>query len=162
MTGGDGGAGRLPRAARRVQDALRDAGLDREVVVLSDSARTAAEAAAAVGVQQGAIVKSLVFRDEDGAPLLVLVSGDNRCDEARLRVTRADAEFVREQTGYAIGGVPPLGHPAPLRTIVDEDLLRHPVVWAAAGTPHAVFPIDPASLAELTGGRVVRLAAPAR
>ena len=157
MTGGDGGAGRLPRAARRVQDALRDAGLDREVVVLSDSARTAAEAAAAVGVQQGAIVKSLVFRDEHGAPLLVLVSGDNRCDEARLRVTRADAEFVRDQTGYAIGGVPPLGHPAPLHTIVDEQLGRFETVWAAAGTPHAVFPVSFEELVQITGGEVTRV-----
>ncbi len=77
-------------------------------------------------------------------------------------VSRADADFARAATGFSIGGVPPLGHPAPLRTIVDEDLLGHPVVWAAAGTPHAVFPIEPAALAELVGGRVVRLAAPAR
>jgi prolyl-tRNA editing enzyme YbaK/EbsC (Cys-tRNA(Pro) deacylase) len=154
VAGGDGGAGRLPRAARRVQDALRVAGLDRDVVVLSESARTAAEAAAAVGVQQGAIVKSLVFRDAAGAPLLVLVSGDNRCDERLLGVTRADAEFVRAQTGYAIGGVPPLGHPAPLHTIVDEQLGRFETVWAAAGTPHAVFPMSFEELVRVTGGDV--------
>jgi prolyl-tRNA editing enzyme YbaK/EbsC (Cys-tRNA(Pro) deacylase) len=115
----------------------------------------------------GAIVKSLVFRCGDEA-VLALVSGANRADEARLEaefgapVGRADAEFARAATGFSIGGVPPLGHPAPLRTLVDEDLLGHEVVWAAAGTPHAVFPIEPAELARLAGGRVVRLAAPPR
>ena len=133
--------------------------------VLPDSARTAPEAAAAVGVEVGAIVKSLVFRCGDEA-VLALVSGANRADEARLEaelgapVGRADAELVRRATGFAIGGVPPLGHPTPLRTLVDEDLLRFDVVWAAAGTPHAVFPIEPAELARLAGGHVVRLAAP--
>jgi prolyl-tRNA editing enzyme YbaK/EbsC (Cys-tRNA(Pro) deacylase) len=112
-------------------------------------------------------VKSLVFRCGDEA-VLALVSGANRADEARLEaefgapVSRADADFARAATGFSIGGVPPLGHPAPLRTIVDEDLLGYEVVWAAAGTPHAVFPIAPGELAELAGGRVVRLAAPAR
>jgi prolyl-tRNA editing enzyme YbaK/EbsC (Cys-tRNA(Pro) deacylase) len=135
--------------------------------VLPDSARTAPEAAAAVGTEVGAIVKSLVFRCGDEA-VLALVSGANRADESRLEeefggaITRADADFARAATGFSIGGVPPLGHPAPLRTIVDEDLLAFDVVWAAAGTPHAVFPIAPGELAELAGGRVVRLAAPAR
>ena len=147
----------LPRSARRVQAALHDAGVDVEVVVLEDSARTAVEAAAAVGVEVGAIVKSLVFRDStDPAhpPVLVLVSGDNRCDEALLGVTRADAATVREVTGYAIGGVPPIGHPAPLRTVVDEQLGRFGTVWAAAGTPHAVFPVSFDDLVRLTGGEV--------
>ena len=144
----------LPRSARRVQAALHDAGLDVEVVVLEQSARTAVEAAAAVGVAVGAIVKSLVFRDGDGAPVLVLVSGDNRCDEALLGVTRADADTVRAVTGYAIGGVPPVGHPEPLRTVVDEQLGRFGTVWAAAGTPHAVFPIGFDDLVRLTGGQV--------
>jgi prolyl-tRNA editing enzyme YbaK/EbsC (Cys-tRNA(Pro) deacylase) len=135
--------------------------------VLPDSARTAPEAAAAVGVEVGAIVKSLVFRCGDKA-VLALVSGANRADEARLEaefgapVQRADAELARAATGFSIGGVPPFGHPAPLRTVVDEDLLRYDVVWAAAGTPHAVFPIAPAELAALAGGRVVSLAARAR
>ena len=120
--------------------------------MLPDSARTAPEAAAAVGVEVGAIVKSLVFRCGDEA-VLALVSGANRADEARLEeefgapVARADADFARAATGFSIGGVPPLGHPAPLRTLVDEDLLGYEVVWAAAGTPHAVFPIEPAELA---------------
>ena len=154
-------------ALDRFTEALRARGVEVEARVLPDSARTAPEAAAAVGVEVGAIVKSLVFRCGDEA-VLALVSGANRADEARLEaefggaVSRADADFARAATGFSIGGVPPLGHPAPLRTLVDEDLLGHPVVWAAAGTPHAVFPIEPAALAELVGGRVVRLAAPAR
>ncbi len=144
----------LPRSARRVQAALHEAGVDVEVVVLEDSARTAVEAAAAVGVEVGAIVKSLVFRDGHGSPVLVLVSGDHRCDEALLGVTRADAATVREVTGYAIGGVPPVGHPEPLRTVVDEQLGRFETVWAAAGTPHAVFPVGFDDLVRLTGGEV--------
>jgi prolyl-tRNA editing enzyme YbaK/EbsC (Cys-tRNA(Pro) deacylase) len=150
----------LPRSAGRVQAALHDAGLDVDVVVLEDSARTAVEAAAAVGVAVGAIVKSLVFRDADERPVLVLVSGDNRCDEALLGVTRADAATVREVTGSAIGGVPPVGHPAPLRTVVDEQLGRFETVWAAAGTPHAVFPIGFDDLVRLTGGQVRSVSSP--
>jgi len=146
---------------------LRARGVEVAARVLPDSARTATEAAAAVGVEVGAIVKSLVFRCGDEA-VLALVSGANRADEARLEaefgepVGRADADFARAATGFSIGGVPPLGHPTPLRTLVDEDLLAYEIVWAAAGTPHAVFPIEPAELARLAGGRVVRLAAPAR
>jgi prolyl-tRNA editing enzyme YbaK/EbsC (Cys-tRNA(Pro) deacylase) len=153
----------LPRSARRVQAALHDLGLDVEVVELSDSTRTAPEAAAAVGCELGAIVKSLVFRGaESGEPVLVLVSGDRRADEEALAaalgepVERADADWVREVTGYAIGGVPPVGHPAPVRTLFDDDLMRFEEVWAAAGTPRTVFGIAPAELARVTG------AAPAR
>lgn len=154
-------------AVDRFRTALSARGVEVAARVLPESARTAPEAAAAVGVEVGAIVKSLVFRCGDEA-VLALVSGANRADEARLEeefgapVGRADAEFARTATGFSIGGVPPLGHPAPLRTVVDEDLLRYEVVWAAAGTPHAVFPIEPMELARLAGGRVVRLAAPAR
>jgi prolyl-tRNA editing enzyme YbaK/EbsC (Cys-tRNA(Pro) deacylase) len=134
---------------------------------LPASTRTAPEAAAAVGCEVGAIVKSLVFRVGDEA-VLALVSGANRADESLLKagfgaaVERADADFVRAATGYSIGGVPPIGHPRPLRTLVDEDLLRFAVVWGAAGTPRSVFPIAPDELARLAGGAVVRLAAPAR
>ena len=151
----------LPRSARRVQEALRALGLPGEVRELDDSTRTAPEAAAAVGCELGAIVKSLVFRGAGtGDAVLALVSGDNRADEARIAarvgetVLRADADFVRAATGYAIGGVPPVGHPAPLRTLVDEDLLRFQTVWAAAGTPRAVFPIDPRALARAAGGEL--------
>jgi prolyl-tRNA editing enzyme YbaK/EbsC (Cys-tRNA(Pro) deacylase) len=145
--------GELPRSARRVQEALRELGLPDAVRELDESTRTAPEAAATVGCELGAIVKSLVFRGaRSGEPVLALVSGDNRADEARLAevvgepVERADADFVRAATGYAIGGVAPVGHPRPLRTVVDEDLLRFDVVWAAAGTPRAVFGVAPAAL----------------
>jgi prolyl-tRNA editing enzyme YbaK/EbsC (Cys-tRNA(Pro) deacylase) len=148
----------LPRSARRVQEALRALGLPHEVRELDDSTRTAVEAAATVGCPLGAIVKSLVFRGtSSGAGVLVLVSGDNRADESLVSagvgepVARADADFVRAVTGYAIGGVPPIGHAEPLRTLVDEDLLRFDTVWAAAGTPRAVFPVAPDVLARAIG-----------
>jgi prolyl-tRNA editing enzyme YbaK/EbsC (Cys-tRNA(Pro) deacylase) len=150
----------LPRSARRVQAALHELGLDAEVVELADSTRTAPEAAAAVGCELGAIVKSLVFRAaESGEPVIALVSGDRRADEAALAralgesVERADADWVREVTGYAIGGVPPVGHPAPVRTLMDDGLLRFDVVWAAAGTPRTVFPIAPGELSRVTAAR---------
>ena len=118
--------------------------------------RTAADAAAAVGCDVGAICKSLVFRVGD-EPLLVIASGANRVDEARFGAVKADAAFVREQTGFAIGGVPPYGHPRRLRTILDEDLLGYETVWAAAGTPTAVFPIAPDELVRRTGATVRRV-----
>jgi prolyl-tRNA editing enzyme YbaK/EbsC (Cys-tRNA(Pro) deacylase) len=118
--------------------------------------RTAADAAAAIGCEVGAICKSLVFRVGD-EPLLVIASGANRVDEARFDAQKADAAFVREQTGYAIGGVPPYGHTRTLRTILDEDLLVYDTVWAAAGTPSSVFPIAPRDLVERTGATVQRV-----
>jgi prolyl-tRNA editing enzyme YbaK/EbsC (Cys-tRNA(Pro) deacylase) len=142
-----------------VQDALRALGLPADVRELDASTRTAPEAAAAVGCELGAIVKSLVFRGRSsGDPVLVLVSGDNRADEARVEaevgepVGRADADWVREVTGYAIGGIPPVGHPSPVRTVVDADLLRFDEVWAAAGTPRAVFPVAPRALVDAAAG----------
>jgi prolyl-tRNA editing enzyme YbaK/EbsC (Cys-tRNA(Pro) deacylase) len=120
-------------------------------------ARTAADAAAAIGCDVAQIVKSLVFRDAAGAPVLVLCSGSNTVDEAALGVSRADAAFVREVTGMAIGGVAPYGHPAPLRTLIDEALLTHEQVWAAAGTPRHVFPLTPQQLVERSGGTVRRV-----
>ena len=142
-----------------MQDALRALGLPADVRELDASTRTAPEAAAAVGCELGAIVKSLVFRGADThTPVLALVSGDNRADEAKLeasigeRVERPDAAYVREVTGYAIGGIPPIGHPTPVRTVVDEDLLRFDEVWAAAGTPRAVFPVAPRALVDAAGG----------
>ena len=156
----------LPRSARRVRDALLALELPADIHRLTDSTRTAPEAAAAVGCELGAIVKSLVFRASGThTPVLALVSGDNRADEAALEaalgepVERADADWVREATGYAIGGIPPIGHPRPVRTLVDEDLRRFETVWAAAGTPRAVFPVAPFELERATGGEVVTLAA---
>ena len=150
---------------RRVRTALLELGLPGDIHRLADSTRTAPEAAAAVGCELGAIVKSLVMRGvRTKEPLLVLVSGDNRADVELIEaavdepVERPDAGYVREVTGYAIGGIPPVGHPDPVRTLMDEDLLRFETVWAAAGHPHAVFPIAPAALARAAGARVLRLA----
>ena len=155
----------LPRGARRVRDALIALGLPADIHRLADSTRTAPEAAAAVGCELGAIVKSLVMRGAtSGDPLLVLVSGANRADEARIAelagetIERPDAAYVREATGYSIGGIPPVGHPAPVHTLMDEDLLNFDPVWAAAGHPHAVFPIEPKTLADAARATVTRLA----
>lgn len=133
--------------AARLAERLRNRGLEIEVETLSDSARTAPLAAAAVGVEVGQIVKSLVFLRDD-APVLVLCAGDRRVDAERLGLEPAPAEQVREVTGFSIGGVPPLGHDTELETIIDESLRRFSVVWAAAGTPHAVFAIDTKALIE--------------
>ena len=133
--------------ALRVQQRLHDHGLDVAVSELADSTRTAPEAAAAVGVEVGQIVKSLVFADGDG-PILVLCAGDRRVDTALVGadVRAAKADEVREATGFAIGGVPPLGHDRPLRTVVDESHRRFEIVWCAAGTPHAVFEVQTEAL----------------
>ena len=144
----------LSRAAARVQSALEAAGIEARVVELPQSTRTAVEAAAAVGCEVAQIVKSLMFVDAAGEPVMVLTSGTNRVDEKRLGLTRATAELVREKTGYAIGGVPPVGHATPIRTLIDEDLLRFERVWAAAGTPNAVFELSAAELPRITGGEV--------
>lgn len=133
--------------AARLAERLRNRGLEIEVKTLSDSARTAPLAAAAVGVDVGQIVKSLVFLRDD-VPVLVLCAGDRRVDAERLGLKPAPAEQVREVTGFSIGGVPPLGHDTELETIIDESLRRFSVVWAAAGTPHAVFAIDTKALIE--------------
>ena len=146
-----------PNAAR-VAALLADLGATGEVRQLADSTRTAAEAAAALGCEVGAIASSLVFL-ADGEPLLVMTSGAHRVDLPKVAalvgadVTRADADRVREATGQPIGGVSPVGHPAPIRTLVDVDLARHDVVWAAAGHPHAVFPTSYDELLRLTGGQ---------
>jgi prolyl-tRNA editing enzyme YbaK/EbsC (Cys-tRNA(Pro) deacylase) len=143
-------------AVDRVTAVLREAGVDAEVREFPEGTRTAAEAAAAVGCDVAQICKSLVFR-VGGAPLLVIASGANRVDEGRFGAEKADAAFVREQTGFAIGGVPPFGHARSIDTVIDEDLLRHDLVWAAAGTPRAVFAIAPEALVALSGGRVARV-----
>jgi prolyl-tRNA editing enzyme YbaK/EbsC (Cys-tRNA(Pro) deacylase) len=157
---------RESQSVQRVREALSALGVEARVEVLADSTRTAAEAAAAVGCGVGQIVKSLVFRGEaSGRVLLALVSGPNRADEARLAalfgepVARAEAGFVRERTGFAIGGVPPVGHREAPAVVVDRDLLAFPVVWAAAGSPHAVFAVAPGELARITGGQVADLKA---
>ncbi|MEW5421007.1 YbaK/EbsC family protein [Amorphus sp. 3PC139-8] len=154
----------LPQAANRVAEAAQAAGLDIAVMVMPASTRTAEEAAAACGTGVGQIVKSLVFRGkESGRPVLLLVSGVNRVDEKRVgrrigeALSRPDADFVRSETGYAIGGIPPIGHPKDkgIAVYMDRDLLAHEVVWAAAGTPNAVFSVDPAALEKATGATVL-------
>jgi prolyl-tRNA editing enzyme YbaK/EbsC (Cys-tRNA(Pro) deacylase) len=143
-------------AADRVAAVLRGAGVEAEVREFPEGTRTATDAAAAVGCDVAQICKSLVFRVGE-EPLLVIASGTNRVDEARFGATKADAAFVREATGYAPGAVPPFGHARPIDTVVDEDLLRHDVVWAGAGTPSAVFAIAPDALVAVSGGRVARV-----
>jgi len=155
----------LHARAAQVQQALRDAGYAYEVFELAVPVRTAVDAARAVGCAPAQIAKSLVFRGADsGNPILVVASGAHRVDEARIAallgepLERATPEFVREVTGYAIGGIPPLGHARPMTALVDEALLRHSRIWAAAGHPNALFELAPADLAGMTGGRVAPVA----
>lgn len=149
----------------RVRDALARFDLVAEIKEFDASTRTSAEAAAAIGCDVAQIAKSLLFRARTSdRPVLVIASGVNRVDEKRVaaelgeKIARADADFVREKTGFAIGGVPPVGHAVAPATFIDRDLLQYPEIWAAAGTPHAVFRLTPAELVAITGGRVVALA----
>jgi prolyl-tRNA editing enzyme YbaK/EbsC (Cys-tRNA(Pro) deacylase) len=143
----------------RVETALRAAGVSGEVRWLDDSAKTAAEAAAALGIDVGAIANSLVFTI-DGAPLLVMTSGSHRVDTAWLgdqlggTIKRADADLVKQATGQTIGGIAPIGHPEPLRTIVDAQLAAYPQLWAAAGHAHTVFPLSFDELVRITNGDI--------
>lgn len=152
----------LSSSAQRVQDVLRAKGYSLTVIEFTESTRTAQEAAARVGVEVGQIVKSLIFRTaESGRPILVLTSGANRVNEQKLAsyvgepVVRADAEFVRAVTGFAIGGVPPVGHLQAMETYIDRYLLQYEKIWAAAGTPNAIFELTPHDLQAMTGGKVV-------
>lgn len=148
-------------SALQVQAAL---GPHFQVVEFEASTRTSEDAATAIGCSVAEIAKSLVFRTRDGRPVLVIASGSNRVDEKKVRaligekIERADADFVRLTTGYAIGGVPPLAHATPPVVLIDNDLERFAAVWAAAGTPNAVFRITPADLVRLTQGRVADIA----
>lgn len=145
--------------AQHVQDELRRLGFANVVIEHEQSTRTAQDAADALGCTVAQIAKSLIFRTRAGQrPLLVIASGVNRVSEERLAaavgepIEKADADFVRESTGYAVGGVAPLGHSQPLETYIDEDLLQYAEIWAAAGTPNAVFRLTPAELLRMTGG----------
>ena len=151
------------KGPQRVQAALRELGVDTEIHELDASTRTAQEAANAIGTELGSIVKSLVFLADEQS-ILVLVAGDRRADPGKLmaimgarRVTIANADQVRQATGFAIGGVPPLGHEVPIPIWIDRSLSRFQVVYAAAGGPRAIFPIAYAKLVELTGGNVADL-----
>lgn len=163
-TWGHGAMVELKEASRRVQRAADAVGLAITVVSMAQSTRTAEEAAAAAGCEVGQIVKSLVFRGKDtGRPYLLLVSGANRVNEKAVaavlgeRLTRPDAQYVRDVTGFAIGGIPPLGHSERLLTCIDRDLLRFETVWAAAGTPESIFQVSPADLQAKTGARVIQV-----
>lgn len=151
-------------SVQKVAAALAKLKFSCRVLELADSTRTAQEAAQAVGCSLGQIVKSLIFRGKDsGNPVLILVSGSNRVDVTLISklmnetVLRAEPDFVREHTGFAIGGVPPVGFPSTITTLIDRDLLQFDVVWAAAGTPHAVFSIHPEELVTATGGQIVQV-----
>lgn len=155
----------LHPSAHRVQEALDSVGIKIEVVELPQSTRTAQDAAGAVGCEVGQIVKSLVFQGvESSAPLLVLTSGANRADLQRIEIIMgeaycmAEAAFVREKTGFAIGGVAPLAHPIHIETLIDEDLMAYDQLWAAAGTPHAVFKCSPDQLIRISNGHVAEIA----
>jgi prolyl-tRNA editing enzyme YbaK/EbsC (Cys-tRNA(Pro) deacylase) len=152
----------LSSSAHRVQEALDKYGVSCQVVEMPQSTRTADDAARAVGCQVGQIVKSLVFRGKQShQALLVATSGANRVDEKKIAalisepITKADAEFVRQKTGFAIGGVPPAGHIQQIQVFIDEDLLQYDEIWAAAGTPKAVFKLTPQELQKITAGQVV-------
>jgi len=149
----------MSSSARKVQQALEAQGFSFHVTELPASTRTAREAAEAIGCRLGQIAKSLVFQGmSSGEPILVIASGSNRVNEIKLSelvgepVEKAGADFVRQRTGFSIGGVPPVGHAEPIRTWIDEDLLAYEAIWAAAGTPHAVFELAPADLARMTAG----------
>lgn len=154
----------LGSSVKKVQQTLKSLGFSDEIVIFPDSTRTAIEAAQAVGCSVGQIVKSLVFRGAHSQkPVLALVSGANRVNEKRLgtlvgeAIEKADADFVRQHTGFAVGGVPPVGHVARITTFIDRDLLQYDEIWAAAGNPHAVFRLTPGDLQRMTGGEVVSL-----
>ena len=153
---------KLKSSAQKVQEALQDHGLACEVVQMQDTTRSAQDAARAVGCEVGQIVKSLVFKGKQSRqPVLVVTSGANRVNEKTIgrelaeTIKMADPEFVREVTGFAIGGAPPVGHRQALKIFIDEDLLQYEEIWAAAGTPHAVFKLTPDDLKTITSGTVI-------
>jgi prolyl-tRNA editing enzyme YbaK/EbsC (Cys-tRNA(Pro) deacylase) len=154
----------LSKSAQSVQKALAEKGLPLTVIELAASTRTAQDAASALKCEVGQIVKSLIFRTKKtNRPILILASGPNRVDEKLIEqavgeeITKADADFTREATGFAIGGIPPVGHKQHLETYIDEDLLNFDQVWAAAGTPHAVFSVPSQELAALTHGKIIKI-----
>ena len=154
----------LSPSAQKIQNLLKELGYDYVVIEHAESTRTAQEAADRAGCELGQIVKSLIFKGKDShKPILVLTSGTNRVDEKRItayageRIVRADADFVRAVTGFAIGGVPPIGHAQKMETYLDEDFLQYQTIWAAAGTPNAIFELKTDDLQKMTGGKVARV-----
>ena len=152
----------LKPSAEKVQQAVLALGFSFTIVEFDDTTRTSADAAAAIGCSLGQIAKTLVFRTaQSQQPVLILASGVNRVNEKTIasvlgeKIKKADADFVREKTGFAIGGGPPVGPPTPIITLLDEDLFQYEEVWSAAGTPNAVFPLTPQELETMTRGRVL-------
>lgn len=150
--------------AIKFQETIKQHGLSGEAVEFENTTKTAADAAAAIGCELGQIVKSLIFRGgNSGDGIIILTSGSNRVDERLVEsvigepLAKADADFVRTLTGFAIGGVPPFGYPHPAHTYMDEDLNQYSEIWAAAGTPNAVFPLTPAELLQLTKAKTIRV-----
>lgn len=159
-----GAAPALSPSAQKVQDALRALGFEHQVQESAQATRTAAEAARAMKCDVGQIAKSLVFKTgTTGRAVLVITSGANTVNEWRIGVLlketlqKAPPAFVREHAGYAVGGIPPLGHAKPMETFIDEDLMDHDTIWAAGGTPNALFRMPPADLVKMTGGRVIKV-----
>lgn len=154
----------LSPSAQKIQDVLKSLGYNYTVVEHAESTRTAVEAAERAGCELGQIVKSLIFKGkQSGKPVIVLTSGANRVDEKRIReyagegIGKADADFVRAVTGFVIGGVPPVGHIQKIETFMDEDFLQYEVVWAAAGTPNAIFELKTFDLQKMTDAKIVRV-----
>jgi len=152
----------LSPSAQKIQDLLNSLWYNFTVIEHTESTRTAQEAAERAGCELGQIVKSMIFKGNDsGKPILVLTSGTNRVDESRISgyagesIGRANADFVRTVTGFAIGGVPPVGHVQKMETYIDEDFLQYPTIWAAAGTPNAIFELPTEALQKITDGKVV-------
>jgi len=154
----------LSLSAQKIQNLLNSLGYDYTVIEHAESTRTAQEAADRAGCELGQIVKSLIFRGKtSGKPILVLTSGANRVDEKRISgyagetISRADADFVRTVTGFAIGGVPPIGHAGEMETYLDEDFLSYQTIWAAAGTPNAIFELKTEDLQKMTNGKIAQV-----
>ncbi|KNF07649.1 YbaK/aminoacyl-tRNA ligase-associated domain-containing protein [Gottschalkia purinilytica] len=152
----------LSKSAKKVQSVLNEFGFELNVVELSDSTRTAQEATNTIGCSIGQIAKSLIFKGKTSQkPILIVASGTNRVNEKTVKnhigekLEKADADFVLEHTGFVIGGIPPIGHKTPVTTIIDEDLMQYEEIWAAAGTPHAVFKLTPKVLKEITHGDMI-------
>jgi len=154
----------LSPSSQKVQDALRVLGFSNQVMELQSTTRTSAEAAQAVGCRVEQIAKSILFQGKNShKPILVIASGVNRVNEKKIEefisepLGKADADYVRNRTGFVIGGVPPIGHLEKLEIFIDEDLLQYEEIWAAAGNPNAVFNLTPSDLIKMTGGRVVSI-----
>lgn len=152
----------LSASAQKIQKALQSLDLDYQVIELPEATRTAEEAAKAVGCQIGQIAKSLIFKGQEAnQPVLVIASGSNRVNEEKIgellgeSIEKADADFVYEKTGFAIGGVPPIGHNQEIKTFIDQDLIQYKEIWAAGGNPHAVFKLTPPDLIKMTNGQLV-------